>query len=697
EAPAPVVAEAPAPVVAEAPVPVVAEAPVPVVAEAPVPVVAEAPVPVVAEAPVPELPANPVFGDFALSHPVQLAVQHAGYVHPTEVQAEIMPYILDGKDVLAQSQTGTGKTAAFALPLLSMIKGKPNKPKILVLAPTRELATQVAKSFHDYGANVPKLKVVAIYGGAEYESQLRALKRGVHVVVGTPGRVMDHIKRGSLQLDGIESVVLDEADEMLNLGFFEDVEWILGQTPASKQTALFSATMPEPIRRVADQYLDAPEVVTVRQKTLTADTIQQRCVFVDERNKRELLARLLEIEETDGVIVFTKTKDATVAVADHLVTLGLRAAALNGDLPQARRQKTVDQLKSGRLNILVATDVAARGLDVQRISHVFNFDMPHDSESYVHRIGRTGRAGRKGAAFIFLTPKQRGKLGMIERATKQRIEIVDPPSKDEINAARVERFKSEIGRVLSHPDLDLYRKIIADYVSENDCSIEDAAAALAHLSRKGRSLLVEDLPDLRQARRDRDSRGGRELRGGRDSRGENRGRREMPHPGRGMARYWVGVGHSDGVRPGNIVGAVANEVGIAGSDIGSIQINETYSTIDLPAGLPQDVIGVLQQTWVSGKQLRIRPYEERGGAGESGGRSNRRPFKAKEGGRKFTGKRDTSAKSGKPFEKKGKLAAKANGKGKPGKKSKEQALAVSGSKKNRTVGGKSRPKKKSGK
>ncbi|MCR9296068.1 MAG: DEAD/DEAH box helicase [bacterium] len=545
-----------------------------------------------------------LFSDFSLSREVLLAVQETGYVHPTAVQKKIIPLILNGSDVLAQSQTGTGKTAAFALPLLSGITGKPAKPKILVLAPTRELAMQVADSFAVYGGHMPNLRVLAIYGGADYEPQLRALRRGVHVVVGTPGRVMDHLKRGTLQLDDLTTVVLDEADEMLNLGFIEDVEWILQQTPANKQTALFSATMPEPIRRIADQYLSNPETITIRKKTLTADTIEQRCIFVQEKNKRELLARVLEMEETDGVIVFTKTKDSTITVADHLMTLGLKAAALNGDLPQARRQKTVDQLKAGRLDILVATDVAARGLDVQRISHVVNFDLPHDADSYVHRIGRTGRAGRAGIAYIFLTPQQRGKLRLIEKATKQSILILDPPSKEELNAARIREFKQKITGVAEYPELSLYKKIIADHIAESGSSLEEVAAVLAHLSRDGRPLLVHDLPPLYEDRRESSKRS-RERNGDPAS-----GRRGSSQPRGGMARYWVGVGHADGVRPKNLVGAIANEVGIPGSDIGPINISNNFSTVDLPKHLPQDVLQMLHRTWVAGKQLRIRPFRE---------------------------------------------------------------------------------------
>ncbi|MCC9603460.1 DEAD/DEAH box helicase [Stieleria sp. JC731] len=617
---------------------------------------------------------EPRFRDFELSNEVQLAVDCSGYTTPTEVQQRIIPYILAGRDVLAQSQTGTGKTAAFALPLLSKISGRPKLPQILVLAPTRELATQVAKSFETYGANIPKLQIVALYGGADYDPQLKALKRGVHVVVGTPGRVIDHIKRGTLKLDGLSSVVLDEADEMLNLGFIDDVEWILQQTNQERQIALFSATMPAPIRRVADQYLDDPAVITVRKKTLTADTIEQRCVIIQERSKRELLCRLIEMEDTDGVLVFTKTKDSTVAVADHLLTLGLRAAALNGDLPQARRQKTVDQLKAGRLDILVATDVAARGLDVQRISHVFNYDLPHDSESYVHRIGRTGRAGRKGVAYIFLTPRQRNKLRLIEKVTKQRIELFNPPTKEELTDVRIEQFKREIDEARSHQDLGLFKTILADYVQENGTTLEDAAAALAVLSRRGQPLVAKDLAAVKEPRERRE----------RSFDGDDGPRRRKPRISdraeSGMDRYWIGVGHTDGVRPGNIVGAIANEVGIPGSDIGPIAINETFSTVDLPSGLPDDVIEYLQNTWVSGKQLRIRPFTERRPRDFEGGRKGkpkRGGFKKKSGKNfgqgSYDGPRSESS-SGRPGGKPGRSGGKPYGNsggklgGKPGGK-----------------------------
>lgn len=565
-----------------------------------------------------------LFRDLELSDDVQLAVQMAGYVTPTAVQAEIIPHILAGRDVLAQSQTGTGKTAAFALPILSQIEMKGPQPQVLVLAPTRELATQVADSFQTYGNCLPKLRVTAIYGGADYEPQLRALKRGAHVVVGTPGRVIDHIRRGTLKLDSIRCLVLDEADEMLNMGFIEDVEFILSQAKHKKQVALFSATMPPPIRRIADTYLDDPATITIRRSALTADLIEQRCVFVEESNKLELLARMLEVEDVDGVLVFTKTKESTVVVAEQLCRRGISAAALNGDLPQTRRQRTVDQLKSGQLNVVVATDVAARGLDVSRISHVFNYDLPHDGESYVHRIGRTGRAGRTGIAIIFLTPRQRSKLRLIEKTTKQSITIVDAPRAREINLKRIERFKQDISQTLAQEDLSLFKKLVEEYAAESGQPLELIAAAIASLTQRGRPMLLSELP-RQDANTDRSDK--RQARGSKRAGSEDaRPRRSRP-PARGMQRFRIEIGRDDGVKVGNIVGAIANEVGIPGSEIGPIDINSDYSTVDLPSGMPQDVFEVLGRTWVCGKQMRIAPQGQ-DAAGSSFGGPRSRPKNA---------------------------------------------------------------------
>lgn len=566
-----------------------------------------------------------LFRDLPLAHEVQLAVQASGYLAPTPVQAEIIPHVMAGRDVLAQSQTGTGKTAAFALPILSNLDLTGPRPQVLVLAPTRELATQVAASFGQYGSCMPKLRIAAIYGGADYEPQLRSLRKGVHVVVGTPGRVIDHIKRGALKLDNIKCLVLDEADEMLNMGFLEDVEFVLTKTPKDRQIALFSATMPKQIRRIADEYLNDPQVVTIQKKTLTADSIVQKCVFVEDRNKVELLARLLEYENTDGVIVFTKTKESTTIVAEKLARLGHQTAALNGDLPQARRQRAVDQLKSGALNVLVATDVAARGLDVQRISHVFNFDLPHDSESYVHRIGRTGRAGRTGTAVIFLTQRQRGKLHMIEKATRKTIEIIEPPTADDINKRRVEEFKKRIvQKSTATKKLAPYKQLIAECISETGLPPEIIAASLAAIAQGSTPLFVDDLPKITlRPTRERAGSRDRSERSDRPERRERRPRRSEA----GMRRYRIEVGHTDGVKPGNIVGAIANEAGISGGDIGGIEIRDSYSFVDLPEKISAEALSQLTKTWVAGKQLGISP------AGGNDAGEERRPNKYKSNNR----------------------------------------------------------------
>lgn len=565
------------------------------------------------------------FLDLELSRDVQQAIMMSGYTSPTPIQAEIIPFMLAGRDVIGQAQTGTGKTAAFALPILSRLEAGGEGPQVLVLAPTRELATQVAKSFETYAVCMPDFRVAAIFGGQDYDIQFRALRRGVHVVVGTPGRVIDHIKRGTLKLDSLKCLVLDEADEMLNMGFQEDVEFILEKCPEEKQVALFSATMPDPIRRIAEKHLHDPAHITIRRKTNTAESIQQRCVFVPEREKMELLARMLEAETTDGVIVFTKTKDSTITVAEHLSKLGFAAAALNGDLPQKQRQRTVDQLKSGQLNIIVATDVAARGLDVQRISHVFNYDLPHDSESYIHRIGRTGRAGRSGVAIIFLTPPQRGKLRLIERATKQTIELVNRPSVKDINASRMLRFKEQVKEAVESQDLSLFQAMVNEVAAESGKPLDLVAAAIAHVGQGSRPFLLKDEPkreperwdrdDRRERREPSDRRDSSERRGAgrqrfedeRAGRSGGRDRRVSGPPRPGMLRYRIEVGHADGVRPGNIVGAIANEGGISGSEIGPIDIRDSYSTIDLPDTMNASAIQTLRRTWVSGKQLRLRP------------------------------------------------------------------------------------------
>lgn len=551
------------------------------------------------------------FAKLALLDEVQQAIKLSGYTTPTSIQSQIIPHMLDGRDVLAQSQTGTGKTAAFALPILSRIDFQQRKPQVLILTPTRELAIQVAKSFATYAACLQQLKVATIYGGQSYEPQLRQLTSGVQIVVGTPGRVIDHINRGTLDISQINCLVLDEADEMLNMGFLEDVQFVLEKMPAQRQIALFSATLPGPIRTIAEQYLNDPVKITVKQKTMTADSIQQRALLVPAHEKEHALCRFLESEETDGVIVFTKTKAATITLAENLCKAGLSAVALNGDMPQATRERTVEQFKAGRLDILVATDVAARGLDVSRVSHVFNFDPPHDAESYIHRVGRTGRAGRTGKAIIFLTHSQRGKLRMIERATKQEIEIVQLPTTADINALRIKRFKQQINDAAATEDLTIFKDLIGSHAEETGQSFEIIAAALAHIAQQGRPFFAKERPD-RDSRQRKNSKPRKQFES--DGSGDSSGRRrqnghrkprQLGPPAGGMERYRIELGRVDGVLPRNIVGAVANEAGLNGADIGPIQIYDTYTILDLPREMPGDVYQSLCRIRIIGKPMQL--------------------------------------------------------------------------------------------
>ncbi|MEM6469751.1 MAG: DEAD/DEAH box helicase, partial [Planctomycetota bacterium] len=539
------------------------------------------------------------FHDLGLDPQIVQTVEARGYQTPTSVQERVIPSMLAGRDVLAQSQTGSGKTAAFALPILSKLDVKPERVQTLVLTPTRELAIQVTESFERYAESLENFRALAIYGGQDYEHQFRFLRRGVNVVVGTPGRVIDHIKRGTLDLSSLGCLVLDEADEMLNMGFLEDVEFVLEQTPANRQITLFSATMPDAIRRIADTYLVDPETVTIKRKQVTAESIVQRAVIVTPKAKIVALTRFLEVEPTDGVIVFTKTKDSTSRVSEQLIRHGFSATALNGDMPQRVRERAIEQLKEGKLDILVATDVAARGLDVSRISHVFNFDLPHDSESYIHRIGRTGRAGREGHAIIFLTPAQRRKLRLIEKATRQPIKVVSVPDADQINAIRVTKLKESLGRIISVKDLEFFRGLVNSFAEESGHSAETIAAAMAELAQNGRSFLVTDRREFVTSDRG-DSAGERSSRKRERRSGQSDERRRIGPPESGMIRYRIEVGRNDGVAPRNIVGAVANEAGIESEFIGPIKIYPHFSTIDLPEGMPKDVFQTLQRTWVSG-------------------------------------------------------------------------------------------------
>ena len=546
-------------------------------------------------------PATPParFDDLPLHPQVREAIRSEGYETPTEVQSLLIPLVHDQRDVLAQSQTGTGKTAAFALPILSRLDLSRASPQALVLAPTRELAIQVAKSFATYGRSLSRFRVAAIYGGQDYDVQFRQLKRGAHVIVGTPGRTIDHIKRKTLSLQGVTTVVLDEADEMLNMGFLEEVEFVLDAVPVQRQIALFSATLPKPIRSIAKRYQNDPVRIVLRNKTATAESIRQRALFVPPHGKIEALTRLLEVEDTDGVIVFTRTRDATVTVADELSRRGRKAAALNGDMPQRARERTIEKLKTHALDILVATDVAARGLDVSRISHVFNFDAPHDTQAYIHRVGRTGRAGRNGEAIIFLTNAQREKLRTIERATRQPIEIVQVPTASEINIKRVEHFKQRITDTAGK-DLSTFEELIGEYTEETGMPMVTIAAALAQLAQGDLPLLERDRP--RNKVRTRDSR---------HTRGPSGPGRVLPSrgvraaPARGMERFRIEVGLQDGVEPGNILGALAKKAGIDGSVIGPIKIHDEHSTIDLPEGMPKATFRALRRTWLAGKRINL--------------------------------------------------------------------------------------------
>ncbi len=435
----------------------------------------------------------PTFADFALIPQVLAAVRDVGYETPTPIQIPTIPHLLAGRDVVGQAQTGTGKTAAFALPLLSRLDLKRTDPQILVLTPTRELAIQVAEAFQSYASHLRGFQVLPVYGGQDYAVQLRQLKRGVHVIVGTPGRLMDHMRRGTLKLTGLSTVVLDEADEMLRMGFIEDVEWILSQTPPTRQVALFSATMPTAIRRIAEQYLRDPAEVTIKLRTTTAETIRQRYWIVTGVHKLDALTRLLETEPFDGVLVFVRTRIAAVELAERLQARGYATSALNGDMPQKQREQTISRLKAGKLDILVATDVAARGLDVERISHVINFDIPNDTEAYVHRIGRTGRAGRSGEAILFVAPRERHLLRAIEKATRQQIEPMELPSAEAVNDKRIAKFTQRITDTLATRDLGFFRDIVVRYQQQHDADPIDIAAALAQLAQGDKPLLVKDV------------------------------------------------------------------------------------------------------------------------------------------------------------------------------------------------------------
>ncbi|WP_178861855.1 DEAD/DEAH box helicase [Thiomicrorhabdus cannonii] len=550
------------------------------------------------------------FDQLNLRPEVLQAISEIGYETPSPIQAQAIPTLLNGGDILGMAQTGTGKTAAFALPVLSMIDLKAKNPQVLVLAPTRELAIQVSEAFQSFAHHMKGFHVLPIYGGSDYGTQIRALKRGVHVVVGTPGRVMDHIEKGTLQLHELKTLVLDEADEMLRMGFIDDVEWVLKHTPDTRQIALFSATMPKEIHRIASTYLQDPTEVIIKQKTTTATTIDQKYWLVSGLHKLDALTRILEHEDKDGVIIFVRTKTATVELAEKLEARGYAAAALNGDIAQNQRERIVDQLKTGKLDILVATDVVARGLDVPRISHVINYDIPHDNESYVHRIGRTGRAGRSGTAILFVAPRERHLLRSIERSTNKQIPMMELPSPKDINANRVMRFKERIITAAQQDDIQFYEELLAEIERDHNIPVLEMAAGLARLLQGDVPFFLDERAHKeaapRERNRERFNDDERPRRGDREQR-EPRPRRErvIGAPDEGMARFRLEVGRNHGVRPGNIVGCIANEAGIESEFIRQLQIEDSYSMVDLPADMPKDAVNDLKKAWVCGQQLNI--------------------------------------------------------------------------------------------
>ena len=545
------------------------------------------------------------FAGFGFSEALLRTLADKGYSEPSPIQKAAFPELMLGRDLVGQAQTGTGKTAAFALPLLERLESGQKTPQALVLAPTRELAMQVAESFKAYSAGHPHLKVLAVYGGTDFRSQISALRRGVDVVVGTPGRVMDHMRQGTLDTSGLRSLVLDEADEMLRMGFIDDVEWILDQLPEQRQVVLFSATMPPEIRRLSKRYLKDPAEVTIRTKDQEGKRIRQRSITVPMPHKLEALQRVLDACGGEGVIIFARTKAITLTVAETLEAGGHQVAVLNGDVPQNQRERTVERLRSGSVDILVATDVAARGLDVERIGLVINYDMPFDSEAYVHRIGRTGRAGRTGEAVLFVTPRERRFIRNLERATGQPIEAMEVPGNTAINQGRLDRLRKRLSDAAQsqRPDADeaaLLQELMQRVATELELSPEQLAMAALNLAIGPDALLCKGdddwIQNTRRNDRDRDRHSG-----------DRRERRERPAraPEENMQRYRVEVGHRDRVKPGNLVGAIAGETGLQGRMIGRIQIFDNHSLVDLPKGMPEDVFNSLQRLRVMNRELQI--------------------------------------------------------------------------------------------
>ena len=582
-------------------------------------------------------PGPAAFRDLGLGEPLLEALAEVGYESPSPIQSATIPVLLSGADLLGQAQTGTGKTAAFALPALERLDLSGREPQVLVLVPTRELALQVAEAFQRYASRLKGFHVLPIYGGQSYQPQLNALRRGVHVVVGTPGRISDHLERGTLKLASIKLLVLDEADEMLRMGFLEAVEAILVKTPPNRQAALFSATLPAPIRRIAQKHLRSPVEVTIQSKTGTAANVRQRYWLVSGTHKLDALTRILETESFEGMLVFTRTKQATVELAEKLEARGFSAAPLNGDIPQAQRERTIARLKSGDVDIVVATNVAARGLDVDRVGHVVNYDAPYDPESYVHRVGRTGRAGRKGEAILFIAPRERNLLHGIERATRQRIEPMNLPTADAVNARRIAKFKARIVEAAALDASKRYRPILEQLEAETDLAPIDIAAALASLVQSSTPLLLAGAaesprPELPHpasraasrpeapradasrsaprpvASRPASSPPGPEPRPRRD---EAPRRDDAPRRAGRTETFRIEVGSVHEIKAGNIVGAIANEAGLDGAYIGRVDIREDHSFVELPEGMPREIFKTLKKTRLAGRELRITKVQRR--------------------------------------------------------------------------------------
>ena len=551
------------------------------------------------------------FSQLGLPEPILKALEETGYETPSPIQQAAIPVLLDGQDLIGQAQTGTGKTAAFAVPALSKLDLDLNAPQILVLTPTRELAIQVAEAMQTYARHLKGFRILPVYGGQGMDTQLRQLKRGVHAVVGTPGRIQDHIRRNTLKLKTLQTVVLDEADEMLRMGFVDEVEEILSHTPDEKQVALFSATMPNPIKKIAKRHLNDPREIKIRAKSATVSTVRQRYCQVTANHKLDALTRILEVEDFDGMVIFVRTKTATVELAEKLEARGFSSSPINGDMNQALRERTVARLKQGSLDILIATDVAARGLDVERISHVVNYDIPTDTESYIHRIGRTARAGRSGEAILFAAPREKRMLALIEKATGKKIEPMTLPSEEEIADKRIASFHALISETIASEDLTPFDTVINTYQQNHSADLSEIAAALTYLSQKDRPL-IPDLPPLPKPSKKNDKgakRDKREVR--REDHSEGRSRRAQGERSSsravedGMVRYRIAVGRDQKAEAKHIVGAIANEAGLSNQDIGRIDIFDDHSLVDLPDGMPKDIFQHLRKVRVCGHKMRI--------------------------------------------------------------------------------------------